>query len=368
MAPPQPQPPAPARGQSAARNQAVVQEDFSAYDGVYKLASERAPQVRVSQVPGYTGTSFSWAPALPGGAQLGEGGRSDAGFLVYNVGDVLQFTDQRAASGEQPDALQLRARPTCHDLHWCERPATGGAGSPELELLIGFLSGEVILWRPLHRRDAARGGLTPVCKEGADGGAVTVVKWLPYADACFVTAHSNGRLQFYDRRRPEDAHSPSRDGSRGRRLRRGGSDGAVRHSAAAVWQAGDAAINALAFSADGTRLALGGADGVLTVYDLGHYERLPTTEKVLVRFGSHFSWLKMASTLSTTPPHRPPWTIIRLGPLLLILVRRLSRVEAHRGLRSSPLAAPRSRILRFQPPGTLAACCAWRGRATGGTC
>ncbi len=76
----------------------AVQEEFTAYDVVYKLASGRAPQVRTSQVPGYLGTTFSWAPALPGGATLGDGGRSDAGFLVYNVADTLHFTDQRAAA------------------------------------------------------------------------------------------------------------------------------------------------------------------------------------------------------------------------------------------------------------------------------
>ena len=45
--------------------------------------------------------------------------------------------------------------------------------------------------------------MAPLCKENADGAAVTALKWLPRTDVCFVTAHANGRLSFYDRRRPE---------------------------------------------------------------------------------------------------------------------------------------------------------------------
>lgn len=257
-------------------------EEFVAYgDVVYKLASERLPQARTAQVPGFLGTTFSWAPALPGGATLGDGGRSDAGFLVYNVANSLHFTDQRAASGEPPDVLEMRARPTCHDLHWCERAAAGGTGSPELELLVGFLTGEVLLWRPLQRRSSSsRGVAVPCCKEGgADGAGVSVLKWMPRSDACFVTAHVNGRLLFYDRRKAEEGGSPplrGEGGGGGRRgvrhsisIRRDANGPLTRHSPCASWNVSDAAINALAFTADGQRLALATGDGVLAVYDLG---------------------------------------------------------------------------------------------------
>ena len=91
--------------------------------------THHAAQVREAQIPGYTGTMFSWAPALPSGGQggggaaeqLGDGGPtslgsgasapySDEGFLVYNVGDNLLFSDQRsAASGEaQPEHEAVR--------------------------------------------------------------------------------------------------------------------------------------------------------------------------------------------------------------------------------------------------------------------
>lgn len=259
------------------------EEEFVAYDDVvYKLASERTPQVRTAQIPGFTGTTFSWAPALPGGATLGDGGRSDAGFLVYNVANSLHFTDQRAASGEPPDMLEMRARPTCHDLHWCERAAGGGTGSPELELLVGFLTGEVLLWRPLQRKtSSSRGVAVPCCKEGgADGAGVSVLKWMPHSDACFVTAHVNGRLLFYDRRKAEEGGSPplrgEGGGGSGRRgvrhsisIRRDTNGPLTRHSPCASWNVSDAAINALAFTADGQRLALATGDGVLAVYDLG---------------------------------------------------------------------------------------------------
>ena len=47
---------------------------------------------------------------------------------------------------------------------------------------------------------------------------------------------------------------------------------------------GGAALDALAFSDCGTRLAIGGADGVLTLYEIGA-GRVPS-EQVLLRHGS----------------------------------------------------------------------------------
>ena len=164
----------------ARKSTTAIEEEFASYDGVYKLAAERSPQVREAPVPGYTGTAFSWAPALPGGGGSDTAAPySDAGFLVYNIGDNLLFADQRAASGEsEPEAVRLRARPTCHDMHWSgsdrvgsgtvSASAQGGGGSgvvsAELELLVGFLSGEVVLWRPLQKRDPTRSGASPWSK------------------------------------------------------------------------------------------------------------------------------------------------------------------------------------------------------------
>ena len=60
------------------------------------------------------------------------------------------------------------------------------------------------------------------------------------------------------------------------------------------------------------------------------------------------SWSTRAvhPVLRTAPP-RPPWTIWRPRPRLRTPERRLSRLEACRGLRSSPQAAPRLRMFRF---------------------
>ena len=53
----------------------------------------------------------------------------------------------------------------------------------------------------------------------------------------------------------------------------------------------------------------------------------------------------------TTAPPPPPWAVCRLGPRLRTPERRLGILEAYRGLRSSPQAGPKLRILHFQPPG-----------------
>ena len=53
-------------------------------------------------------------------------------------------------------------------------------------------------------------------------------------------------------------------------------------------------------------------------------------------------WLK-------TPPRVPPWTFSRLGPLPRTPERRLSRLEARRGLRSASQAAPQTSGLLARP-------------------
>ena len=74
-------------------------------------------QLRDAQIPGYSGTLFSWAPvrrsATPargahgsgaqGGGPRGSGAPySDAGYLVYNVGDHLLFADHSAPHAPEP--------------------------------------------------------------------------------------------------------------------------------------------------------------------------------------------------------------------------------------------------------------------------
>ena len=89
--------------------------------------------MREAQIPGYSGTTFSWAPAQPssgGAAQGGDGGAGaqggsaapysvgHAGYLVYNVGDNLLFADHHAASqasrdrAPEPEPEAVRVRET----------------------------------------------------------------------------------------------------------------------------------------------------------------------------------------------------------------------------------------------------------------
>lgn len=155
-------------------------------------------------------------------------------------------------------------------------------------------SGEVLLWKPLHRREsrASSSTYTPCCKEGAaDGAAVTLIRWCPGGEGSFVTAHANGQLLLYDRRRAEDPSVGGAASSR-RSMRgvstslRGGSGGqqqAQRQSPVSSWQvsAAGAAVSALAFSANGRSLAIGMADGVLSLFDFA-------AEAPLMRLHSYF--------------------------------------------------------------------------------
>ena len=66
-------------------------------------------------------------------------------------------------------------------------------------------------------------------------------------------------------------------------------------------------------------------------------------------------WLKMPSTRLTAPPHPPAWYLKRHRPLLRTPERRLSGLDARRGLRSPPQPAAKMRTLpQLQPTGAAA--------------
>lgn len=251
----------------------------------FTLLAECAPPVRVPVNHTMRGATFS----------------SAASYLMWSVGDTAFLLD--LGDGMEPigaeEKFTFRELIVCHDLQArTVRPGSrgqGGGGILEMHSLLALASGEVLLWKPLQqRRDSSRlassssPSSTPCCKEGAaDGAAVTLVRWCPGGDASFVTAHSNGQLLLYDRRRMEEATaacSPNASGSAsavgGRRSRmsssfRGGgstrpASPSARQSPVSSWQvsASGAAITSLAFSADGRSLAIGLADGIISLFDL----------------------------------------------------------------------------------------------------
>jgi hypothetical protein len=247
----------------------------------FELATEFEPPRLLHPLPS-CGTVFSWAAASP----QEPAGTGDAGSLLFNTADAMALHTQRAASSEQRAVLQLRERPSCHDMHWTERPGYAAKGergprqpSWDLEALIGLLSGEVLLWRPLLRREGGNASLVTCVKETGEGCGVTALKWRPgqsregSESSVFVTGHTHGRLLIFDRLRLDDVPAGSRDSVR-RNMRVGGlrresSAGAGRLAPASTWQASPsgAALHALAFTSDGDRLALATADGLLTVLD-----------------------------------------------------------------------------------------------------
>ena len=76
-----------------------------------------------------------------------------------------------------------------------------------------------------------------------------------------------------------------------------------------------------------------------------------SSKAVMIKSVRAAACLKWPPPCLTTPPRLPPWATWRLRPLLRTPKRRPSILEAYHGPRSPPQAAPKSRILRFQPPG-----------------
>jgi len=144
-------------------------------------------------------------------------------------------------------------------------------------------SGELMLWHPLSRREAAR-GLSPGIAGGGEGSALCV-KWRPDpapGSICVAVAGTSGRLVLYSRK-PDEPSSPARESPKRSGSARGAA--ALKREATAtlsratergfasagvvqVSQSGVAVV-ALAFSADGTRLAAVTADGHIVAYAIG---------------------------------------------------------------------------------------------------
>jgi len=245
-------------------------------DGDIAVVAEHQPPVRVAS--GSPGTTFS----------------ATSSHLLYNVGDTMNIVDLQKPTSSEPETFTFRELVVSHDVTAFERPLVQSASTIELHSLVALSSGEVLLWKPLHRREsrAVSSAYTPCCKEGAaDGAAVTLIRWCPGGEGSFVTAHANGQLLLYDRRRAEDPSVGGAASSR-RSMRgvstalRGGPGGqqqAQRQSPVSSWQvsAAGAAVSALAFSANGRSLAIGMADGVLSLFDFA-------AETPLMRLHSYF--------------------------------------------------------------------------------
>ena len=253
-----------------------------------RLLAEHAPPVRPLNVPGHRGSTFS---------------STDTHFL-YNVADacvLLPLPSNAAPATDDGTTFQFRELVVCHDL----LHATKSSGS-SLVALAALASGEVLRWSPLARRFAP----LPCVKEGAaDGSIVTLMRWCPLAEGAFITGHANGQLLLYDEHRAGRENgsdgassSPEKESSsKGRRTikvsatLRGGSSSsssssngkeptsASRQAPVSSWQVGTsgAAITALSFSGDGQLLAVGLADGALSLFDF-------SSECPLVRLHAYF--------------------------------------------------------------------------------
>lgn len=122
----------------------------------------------------------------------------DTTFLFYNSAKSLLWVDVGGGSGREPLArLTFTAFPTCHDVH----PAT--ASQDRLDVIIGFVTGDLLWFDPLSSRYAR------LNKAGCvSSSPVTAVRWVPSSSSLFLAAHADGAVFVYDTEREDGAFAP----------------------------------------------------------------------------------------------------------------------------------------------------------------
>ncbi|KAJ1625910.1 WD40-repeat-containing domain protein [Pavlovales sp. CCMP2436] len=240
----------------------------------------------------------------------------EPGYVMYNIGDSIYTNDIRGLDQAPMDQLRLRSRPSTHDWTWTP--------SGELEVAIGFSSGEIMSYLPLRKETPtthySRGNYE-------SAGAVTDIRWVPNKPGCFVAAHALGSLLVYDTNLSKGGGANLHKGpasssasSDGQPASAGGGGeeglsastrrGALRRSVdrkglsslslwrsssaderkpvqagpVACWHICQSPINQLAFSHDGRHLAMVSADGLLRIFEFA-------TEQLIVSFHSYYAGL-----------------------------------------------------------------------------
>lgn len=197
-------------------------------------------------------------------------------LFVYEFKGISKFPAGDSGSKPLYQRPYKSFSPTCHD--FC--PNANGAGD-SCPLLVGFSGGQVQLLDPL-RKDIDR---VFNDEQAVDRSKVTCVAWVPGDNYQFVAAHTSGCIYVYSSRLPATHSTPPvfHNVTRGPgfavhtcRSRGGGSGGGGANTGAGAssgrnpqqrWTVGASAINRLAFSPCGQRLAVVGQDGWLRVFD-----------------------------------------------------------------------------------------------------
>lgn len=184
-------------------------------------------------------------------------------YIITNVGDTLYFSDLNSQEKDPIKSIHFaNSNPVCH------------AFNPEAkdchDLLIGLNSGDVYtvsLRQQLQDIGKKLIGAQHYNKDGfVNNSRCTSIAWVPQGNGAFVAAHADGNLYVYEKGKDATVDSSFP-------LIKDLTQISIAHAKSsksnpiARWHICQGSINRIAFSTDGTHLAVVGRDGFLRVFD-----------------------------------------------------------------------------------------------------
>ncbi|XP_021746252.1 WD repeat-containing protein 20-like [Chenopodium quinoa] len=184
-------------------------------------------------------------------------------YIIYNVGDTLYISDLNSQEKDPIKSIHFASsNPVCHTFN---PEAKDGH-----DLLIGLNSGDVYtvsLRQQLQDIGKKLVGAHHYNKDGSiNNSRCTSVAWVPQVNGFFVVAHADGNVYVYEKGKDATVDSSFP-------LIKDPTQFSIAHAKSSKsnpisrWHICQGSINRMAFSVDGTHLAVVGRDGFLRVFD-----------------------------------------------------------------------------------------------------
>ncbi|PNS14229.1 hypothetical protein CAC42_6742 [Sphaceloma murrayae] len=207
-------------------------------------------------------------------------------FAFANINRAVQWLDLSSETKVEnlTKILFTKANALCHDVNQHTKSATN------LDVIFGYNTSDIIWYEPMSQK------YTRLNKNGAiNTSAISSIFWLPNSENLFITAYMDGSLVVYDKEKedapfvPEDAVVTPEDGANGHatpnmEVKKSVQSRNQKTNPVSYWRLGRQKINSMAFSPDGTHLAVVSEDGMLKIIDF-------LKEKVVDVYRSYYGGL-----------------------------------------------------------------------------
>ncbi|TKX18408.1 putative catabolite repression protein creC [Elsinoe australis] len=213
--------------------------------------------------------------------------RSPEGIFAFaNINRAVQWLDLSSETKVEnlTKILFTKANALCHDVNQYTKSATN------LDVIFGYNTSDMIWYEPMSQK------YTRLNKNGAvNTSAISSIYWLPNSENLFIAAHMDGSLVVYDKEKedapfvPEDSTPAHEEGVNGHsvpmmEVKKSVQSRNQKTNPVSYWRLGRQKINNIAFSPDGTHLAVVSEDGTLKIIDF-------LKEKLLDVYRSYYGGL-----------------------------------------------------------------------------